>query len=60
MEQEDRDALTRVEIMVGDIKEMLTEKPSYPAIREKVITHGRILWPAILLTIGATIKSLWK
>ena len=61
MNQADRDAmLIRIDQKVIAIEKVIFEKPSYPTIKEKVLTHSKLIWGVVFLSIAATIKSFWK
>lgn len=58
MKQEDRDELlVRIDQKVIAIEKVLFEKPTYTAIKEKVLAHNKIFWIALSASIVACVKA---
>ena len=49
---------TNQEAICREIKE-IKEKQRCDVHREKILTHEKMLWGAVLASIGAVIKSFW-
>lgn len=61
MNQKERDELLiRIDQKVIAIEKVMFDKPTYPTIKEKVLTHSKIIWGIFFLSIAAVFKSFWK
>ena len=61
MNQSDRDEmLVRIDQKVISIEKVIFDKPTYSTIKGMVLTHSKIFWIALSLSLTALIKSFWK